>query len=142
MYDSVAGIGQRRSMNDRNVLTSLSQLTTAQLMQEYNNNKTFNINDFRQNVERLDYSLKGGLAGVNLQQQQQQQQHQQQQQQQQLMTKVATATLCAKPDYSPRDSPVTPTLSEQSEQKVRFVDLPHFMLHRIIEISHFLCSAV
>lgn len=117
MYDSAAGIGQRRSINDRNVLTSLSQLTTAQLMQEYNNNKAFNINDFRQNVERLDYSLKCGLAGVNLQQQQQQQQ------QQQLMNKVATATLSTKPSYSPRDSPVTPTLSEQSEQKVSFIIL-------------------
>ena len=131
-------IDQLRSMNERGVLSSLSHLTTAdlrtaQLVHEYN--KPFNINEFRQNVGRLDYSIKNGLVGVNLQQQQQQhqqqlvvenqqqqqqqqaheqqqqQQHHQQQQQQQQQQQL-------KQSYSPPNSPPTPNMAEQPEQKV------------------------
>lgn len=129
-------IDQLRSMNERGVLSSLSHLTTAdlrtaQLVHEYN--KPFNINEFRQNVERLDYSLKNGLVGVNLQQQQQQQQqqqlveHQQQQQQQQQhdqqqqhLQQQQQQQQQLKQSYSPPNSPPTPNMAEQPEQKVRF----------------------
>uniref|UniRef100_A0A0K8TZL6 Zinc finger protein squeeze n=1 Tax=Bactrocera latifrons TaxID=174628 RepID=A0A0K8TZL6_BACLA len=99
-------IDQLRSMNERNVLSSLSHhLTPVELRNAAqlaaHDYKPFNINEFRQNVERLDYSLKNGLIHQQQQlladhqqqqqqlqqqqahEQQQQQHHQQQQQQQQ-----------------------------------------------------------
>ena len=133
-------IDQLRSMNERGVLSSLSHLTTAdlrtaQLVHEYN--KPFNINEFRQNVGRLDYSIKNGLVGVNLQQQQQQHQqqlvvenqqqqqqqqqqqaHEQQQQQQHHQQQQQQQQQQLKQSYSPPNSPPTPNMAEQPEQKV------------------------
>ncbi|XP_030565158.1 zinc finger protein squeeze [Drosophila novamexicana] len=115
-----------RSIDQLRTLSHLTQadLRTAQLVHEY---KPFNISEFRQNVERLDYSLKNGL--VQQQQQQQQilveQQHQQthqhdsdQQQPQQQQQQQLHHQSQLKGNYSAPSSPPTPTqLSEQQEQK-------------------------
>lgn len=103
-----------RSIDQLRTLSHLTQadLRTAQLVHDY---KPFNISEFRQNVERLDYSLKNGL--VQHQQILVEQQHPEQQQPQQQQQLHHQPQL--KISYSAPSSPPTPTqLGEQQEQKV------------------------